>query len=161
MKLQPTSQFDPLEPGMYLASVESITAEKSQFEDGSDQLKWIFNVQGEDPATGAPADFKVFAWSGQTYGVKSKTLRPWAVALLGPGWNPDTDGLDTDLLVGKACRIVVINKIGNDGKERNRVNAVMPVETRRRQQAPVPVAQEPAPELVAAGVGEEEHEVPF
>jgi len=147
VKLQP-SEFEVIEAGVYLAVVDSVTAEdpNPRFEDSRPQLKFIFEItEGDYQAS------KVFAWTGQTFGSKSK-LRPWLSVLL-PGFNPDRDELDTDDLVEKPCRIVVSIKAGEDGKQRNRVTEVLPLETRRRGQAVgVPaVVVEPARQPVGAG----------
>lgn len=130
MKLQPSADFEVIEAGIYAAEVDSVTPEdpNPRFEDSRPQLKFIFNVTEPDLA-----DAKVFAWTGQTYGPKSK-LRPWLAALV-PDFDPDRDELETDDLVGKRCRIVVTVKKGEDGKERNRVAEVLPSESRRRGQA--------------------------
>lgn len=130
MKLQPSAtQYDVIEPGMYSAAIDSVTPEdpNPRFEDSRPQLKFIFAVTDADAA-----DAKVFAWTGQTFGPKSK-LRPWLAALM-PDFNPDTDELDTEDLVGKRCRIVVTLKKGEDNVERNRVAEVLPAEARRRGQ---------------------------
>ena len=128
MKLQPsTSSYEVIEPGVYGAVIDSVTPEdpNPRFEDSRPQLKFIFLVTDE-----GVEDAKVFAWTGQTYGPKSK-LRPWLKSLL-PEFDPDRDELDTDDLVGKQCRIVVTLKKGEDNVERNRVGEVLPLEQRRR-----------------------------
>lgn len=135
MKLQP-SAYELIEAGVYPAVVDSVTPEDAnpRFEDSRPQLKFIFLTTDEEGA-----DAKVFAWTGQTYGPKSK-LRPW-LAVLVPDFDPDRDELETDDLVGKRCRIVVTVKKGEDGQERNRVTDLMPLESRKRgaaQPATVP-----------------------
>lgn len=136
MKLKPSaSTYDVIEPGVYPAEIDSVTPEdpNPRFEDSRPQLKFIFNVT--DPEID---DAKVFAWTGQTYGPKSK-LRPWLAALM-PDFDPDKDELDTEDLVGLKCRIVVTLKKGEDNVERNRVGEVLPLEQRGRRQAQ-PAAQ--------------------
>lgn len=137
MKLAPSTQYDILDPGVYAATIDSVTPEdpNPNFEDSKPQLKFIFLTEG---------DAKVFAWTGQTYGPKSK-LRPWLAVLL-PDFDPGEDSLETDDLVGKACRIVVTTKKGTDGMERNRVSEILPLEQKRRQGAPsAQPKQEPVP----------------
>jgi hypothetical protein len=142
VKLQPTTtQYDVIEAGVYAAVIDSVTPEdpNPRFEDARPQLKFIFQVTDPDAA-----DAKVFAWTGQTFGPKSK-LRPWLASLI-PDFDPDHDELDTDELVGKRCRIVVTLKKGEDNIERNRVGEVLPAEQRRRGQPAQPVqVQEPVP----------------
>lgn len=137
MKLKPSAgSYELIEAGVYDLDIDSVTPEdpNPNFEDSRPQLKFVFNVsdQGEQIA-------KVFAWTGQTYGPKSK-LRPWLAVLL-PDFDPDTDELETDVLEGKRCRGVVSVKKGQDGTDRNRITELLPRETRRRQAAP---AAEPA-----------------
>lgn len=134
VKLQPT-EYDLIEANVYAAVVDSVTPEDAnpRFEDARPQLKFIFKVS--DPVWLGDSDedeAKVFAWTGQTFGSKSK-LRPWLAVLL-PDFNPDKDELDTDDLVGKRCKIVVTVKKGDDGKERNRVTELLPLEPRKRAQ---------------------------
>jgi len=138
VKLKPTTQYDVIEPGVYAAVVDSVTPEdpNPRFEDSRPQLKFVFLIPGGSEDEG---DAKVFAWTGQTYGPKSK-LRPWLAALL-PDFDPDRDELETDELVGKKCRIVVTVKKGEDNVERNRVSEVMPAEQRARR---APAQAEPA-----------------
>src|SRR5262245_41841233 len=97
VKLQPTtSTYDVIEAGMYAAVIDSVTPEDAnpRFDDSRPQLKFIFKVT--DPEEDGA---KIFAWTGQTYGPKSK-LRPWLAALM-PDFDPDQDELETDELVGK------------------------------------------------------------
>jgi len=136
VKLQP-SEYEVIEAGVYQAVVDSVTPEdpNPRFEDSRPQLKFIFEItEGEYQGS------KVFAWTGQTFGSQSK-LRPWLAVFL-PTFNPDRDELDTDDLVDAACRIVVTIKKSEDGRERNRVTEVLPLEARRRER---PAAREPVP----------------
>lgn len=142
VKLQPSAatQYEVIEPGVYGATIDVVTPKdpNPRFEDSRPQLEFIFLVTDE-----GFEDAKVFGWTGQTFGPKSK-LRPW-LAVLMPTFDPDKDQLDTDDLIGKMCRIVVTLKKGEDGIERNRVGEVLPLETRRRGSAAPAKEAEPVP----------------
>lgn len=59
---------------------------------------------------------------------KSK-LRAWAEAILGQKLN-EGDELDTDMLLGKSCRINVIVEPGKNGGQFNKVKDVLPLRSR-------------------------------
>lgn len=133
VKLQPGGTYDLIEAGVYEMVVDSVTPEDAnpRFEDARPQLKFIFLARDPVWVSDSDADdAKVFTWTGQTYGPKSK-LRPW-LAVLMPDFDPDKDELDTDDLVGRRCRGVVTLKKNEAGKEQNRVTDLMPLEQRRR-----------------------------
>lgn len=133
MKLKPTSaiEYEIIEAGVYGATVDSVTPKdpNPNFDDSKPQLQFVFEVTDGT----VPVGTQVYAWTGQTYGERSK-LRPW-LAILMPDFDPEVDELDTDDLIGKSCRIVVTVKKGTDGRERNRVGEVLPLERQRRAAA--------------------------
>lgn len=140
MKLQPSTSadYEIVDPGIYPATIDAVTPKdpNPRFDDAKPQLEIVWLLDNMQP------DVKVFSWTGQTYGPKSK-LRPW-LAILMPDFDPDKDELDTDDLIGKSARIVVTVKEDGQGRERNRVTDVMPLEQRRRAAAQPPKAEAPA-----------------
>lgn len=139
MKLQPssTADFEIVDPGIYPATIDAVTPKdpNPKFDDAKPQLEIVWLLDDHD-------DIKIFSWTGQTYGPKSK-LRPWLKVLM-PDFDPDTDELDTDDLIGKSARIVVTIKEDTQGRERNRVTDVMALEPRGRRSAQPQKAAEPA-----------------
>ena len=115
MKL-PRTTYEPLEPGEYVATVQRIEEQGGQY---GPQLQWTFSLD----APGADYDGRhVLAWCSSIFTAKAKLGR-WARALLGSQVD-DIDELDTQLLTGLPCRLVLSSGIGTDGTERNKVTEV-------------------------------------
>ena len=135
----PRTTYDALEPGEYVATVQRIEEQDGQY---GLQLKWTFSLD----APGADYDGRhVLAWCSPSFTAKAKLGR-WARALLGSQVD-DIDELDTQLLIGQPCRLVLSSGVGTDGTERNKVTEVL---APRRAAAPfVPGARpwnaQPAP----------------
>lgn len=113
----PRTTYDALEPGEYVATVQRIEEQDGQY---GLQLKWTFSLD----APGAEYDGRhVLAWCSPSFTAKAKLGR-WARALLGSQVD-DIEELDTQLLIGLPCRLVLSSGIGTDGTERNKVTEVL------------------------------------
>lgn len=113
----PRTTYDALEPGEYVATVQRIEEQDGQY---GLQLKWTFSLD----APGADYDGRhVLAWCSPSFTAKAKLGR-WARALLGSQVD-DIDELDTQLLIGQPCRLVLSSGLGTDGTERNKVTEVL------------------------------------
>ena len=113
----PRTTYDALEPGEYVATVQRIEEQDGQY---GLQLKWTFSLD----APGADYDGRhVLAWCSPSFTAKAKLGR-WARALLGSQVD-DIDELDTQLLIGQPCRLVLSSGVGTDGTERNKVTEVL------------------------------------
>jgi len=136
----PRTTYDALEPGEYVATVQRIEEQDGQY---GLQLKWTFSLD----APGADYDGRhVLAWCSPSFTAKAKLGR-WARALLGSQAD-DIDELDTQLLVGLPCRLVLSSGIGTDGTERNKVTEVL---APRRAAAPFVPGARPWDAQPAAG----------
>lgn len=133
--------FEVLEPGEYPAVVAEIEAVDGQF---GPQLRWRFDL-GDGR--------RLSAWTSQTFSAKSK-LGKWAVACFGGRELPRDYVLDTDKLLGRPVRLIVVTENGRDGPF-SKVSDVLPP---RRPQPAKPVAAEPPPPDWLDG---ETEEVPF
>jgi len=133
----PRQTFETLEPGEYTATVQRIEPQEGQY---GLQLRWTFRLvaPGEEH-DGRP----ITAWCGPDLTPKSKLAR-WARALLGPDLD-DAAALDTALLTGRPCRIILSTATASDGSERNRISEILaprpsrrnlPVDTDRPWDAP-------------------------
>lgn len=133
--------FEVLEPGEYPAKVAGIEAVEGQF---GPQLRWSFDL-GDGK--------KLSAWTSQTFSPKAK-LYKWTASAFG-GWDiPRGYVLDTDALLNRPVRLIVVVEAGRDGPY-SKVSDVLPP---RRQQAPAAngaAMAAPPPPLF------DEEEVPF
>ena len=114
----PRTTFEVLEAGEYQAVVERIEEQAGQY---GQQLCWSFRLE----APGADYDRRnVLAWCSPSFTSKAKLGR-WARALLGSQAVDDIDELDTQMLTGLPCRLVLSSGLGSDGTERNKVTEVL------------------------------------
>lgn len=137
MKTLKYSQSDTKKRGVYPAVVDSVDEDDGKF---GPQLKFIFKI-----TDGKYADQTVWGWCGQSLTPKSK-LTSWLPALLpdvqvGKGFE-----LDPEDLVGRACKLVLGVKAGDDGIERNTIESLLPIEDEDdeaddEEAAPAPVAR--------------------
>lgn len=104
--------FETLEPGEYPAQVAEIEAVEGQF---GPQLRWKFNT--DDGHT-------LSAWSSQTFSPKSK-LYKWTAAALGGRDIPAGVAFDSDAVIGRRVRLIVVTQAGKEG-DYNRVSEVLP-----------------------------------
>lgn len=148
----PRTTYEVLEAGEYQAVVERIEEQAGQY---GQQLCWTFRLE----APGADYDRRnVLAWCAPSFTSKAKLGR-WARALLGSQVD-DAEELDTQLLTGLPCRLVLSSGVGTDGTERNKVTEVL---APRRPPAPFvpgarpwdaqPAAPTSPPGTVAAAPG--------
>lgn len=100
--------YEVLDTGTYPATVKEITEAEGQF---GPQLKWVFDL-GEGRV--------LSGWTSQALSDKSK-LGQWSRAILGE----IPEDLDTEALVGRACRLSVVIKTKDDGSEFNRIDSVL------------------------------------
>lgn len=113
----PRTTYEVLEAGEYQAVVERIEEQAGQY---GQQLCWTFRLE----APGAEYDRRnVLAWCSSTFTAKSKLGR-WSRVLLGSQVD-DIEELDTQLLTGLPCRLVLSSGLGTDGTERNKVTEVL------------------------------------
>lgn len=112
----PRQTYEALEPGEYAATVVKVEPQEGQY---GVQLHWSFRLV----APGSECDGRLLsAWCSPTFTAKSKLGR-WARALLGANLD-DAQALDTALLGGRPCRLVVSLVPGADG-ERNKVSEIL------------------------------------
>lgn len=111
IKIQQTV-YETLEPGEYSAVVDAIEDVTGQF---GPQLKWTFRLAGGQPVVG---------WSSQTFSPKSK-LYKWTCAALGRGDLPRDYAFDSDHVLGRLLRLILIVEAGKDG-DFNRISEVLP-----------------------------------
>jgi len=107
MHLQKT-KYEVIPPAIYRATIAEIKADDGEY---GPQLHWRFTLMGWDKS--------LQAWSSQRLSKKSKA-GGWVLALLGK----IPDDLDTDVLVGRRCRLQVGVKAGDDG-EYNNIEAIL------------------------------------
>ena len=130
------TEYQTLDTGVYAATITAIE-EKLGGQYGP-QFVWKFEL--EDGSDGP------WGYTGQAMSPKAKFTQ-WVRAVMGEV----PDSIDTDDLIGKACRLSVVIKVGEDGNEYNRVDAILA--PRKGQE---PAKRRPKPEMVA-----DEQEIPF
>ena len=112
----PQSTFEAIPTGEYAAKVVGIEQVTGQY---GEQLKVKFEIT--DPAhTGATLS----AWCGMSFNPKSKLYSLAAAAFAAP--IPPDYVLDTDDLIGKGLRIVVVEKTKPDGATFSKVDGFKP-----------------------------------
>ncbi|MCB0189187.1 MAG: hypothetical protein KDE31_33185 [Caldilineaceae bacterium] len=112
--------FEVLEPGEYPARVVGVESAEGVY---GPQLRWTFDL-GDG--------HKLTAWTSQTFSAKSK-LGKWTAAAFSDWTIPRGYVLDTDDLLNRPLRLIVVVEAGRDGPY-NKVAEVLP--PRRAQQAP-------------------------
>jgi len=121
MKLQ-KRVYELLDVGTYGATVQSVEQATGQY---GDQAKMTFGLDDSDAV--------LTAWASAKYGPNTKLGR-WASAILGGM----ADELDTDMLIGKPCRLVVTVKAKDDGTQYNKVDEVLPPKRRPKPEEAKP-----------------------
>lgn len=116
--------YELLPTGEYPAMVETIDVEKGKF---GDQLKWRFALEGEHVGR------KLVGWCGASFSVKSRAYL-WTRAALGHDIPSDWD-FDSDMLLGRPVKLVVLVATGTDGGEYNKIAEIKPA--RAAVRAPV------------------------
>ena len=128
MRIEKT-EYVVLDTGTYAATVSAITPADGKF---GPQLEWMFRLDDGSPMK---------AWTSTSLSAKSK-LGLWTRAILGD----IPEMLDTEDLVGRPCRLSVLIKVGDDGNEYNRVDAVLaPRAGQKARLAPEPEPVEEIP----------------
>ena len=109
------TKYEPVPGGTYQAKVKDVQSEPNgQY---GPQLRISFEITGGD------GDAKTLSgWCSARYSDKSK-LGQWTRAILGQV--PDL--FDSDLLLNRACRISVSERLAEDGSTKNRIESVLPV----------------------------------
>jgi hypothetical protein len=120
MKLEQTV-YETVPAGRYAARVQKIESDQGQW---GTFLKIVFELDSGVTVVGA---------ASAKFSNRSKLYR-WTKALLGGKPIPKGWDLDTDVLVGRCCEIVVDLAQNGDG-EFNRIDAVLPA---ARTAAPAP-----------------------
>lgn len=133
MKIEQT-HYEALPTGEYTALITSVAPAKSQY---GDQL--LFKFQIIKPAEYAENTLQ--AWTGQNFTAKSKLFQLVENALFGGGKIPDDYILDTDDLINKLVRLVVLERTRDDGTLGNKIDSYKPATARTRE------AQKPAPKM--------------
>ncbi len=142
------TEFQPLESGIYPATVGDVTLEEGKF---GQQLKLKFNL---DDAEELGEDRSLIGWCSATFSPKSK-LYGWTRALLFGGRDiPEEFGeLDVDTLKGRRCMLSVGTKKGDDGTVFNKITDLLPIRPVKTAARPAPAnAQPPAGQARAAAV---------
>jgi hypothetical protein len=118
MKLKATTHTAELTPGLYRASLDMI--EDKDGEHGT-YLVWTFVVEQPDGRT-----VDVTALSSAKFSPKAKA-RQWVEALLRRTLHAGEE-VDTDLLIGRECQILVDLQPLDDGGSRNVVDRLLPLD---------------------------------
>lgn len=113
--------YEVLETGEYPAEVTEIALENGQF---GEQLKFTFELEN---------GHSLWGWASAKFSTKSK-LYAWTQAILNQQISP-TYVLDTDDLVGRKVKLVVVTEERDDGREFNKITRLKPFQ--QNGQAPV------------------------
>lgn len=122
----PKRTYELVEMGTYAAVVETILEEEGKY---GPQLRFNFRIVDSDVA--------LVAWAKAIYSSSSK-LGKWTQAILGE----QPDMFDSDDLIGKPCRIVVLVKQREDGTEYNKIDDVLPARKQKPRPQPLPEADD-------------------
>lgn len=125
-------QYTLLATGEYSAVISSLEETTGEY---GPQLKIKFLLT--DPAY---AGNELTAWASATFTPKSK-LYGWTRAAFGVDTVPKTYNFNSDDLVNRPVRLVVVRKTKEDGSEFNRVDGVLPAAPVTPAPAPVPAVQ--------------------
>jgi hypothetical protein len=129
-------QVKSIPTGEYMAAVLSADVEAGQY---GPQVRFNFQIE-DGPAAGQ----LVTAWASARFSSTAKLYR-WAAALFGQSIPGDYD-LDTDHLIGRRCRLTVVEKERPDGSTFAKVEAVRAVAAT----LPLPLPLAPAPAATPA-----------
>lgn len=110
-----------IETGEYPARVVSIEEADGQF---GPQLKWKFELTGPDTSGKT-----LSAWCSQNFSIKSK-LYAWTLAAFGGNPIPETYAFDSDDVIGRNVRLVVVVKAKADGSEFSKIDQVKASKTK-------------------------------
>jgi len=126
-------RYEPLPVGEYVAVIGEIKDEEGQY---GPQLRFRFDLR-------APQGRSLVGWCSQTFSPRSK-LYAWVRAAYGGRAIPPDWDFDSDALLGRTVRLVVITQVGEGGEEYNKISDVRPAWPWDVQAAP---AEEPEPAL--------------
>lgn len=113
------TEFNGVEPGNYSAVIESIEDTDGQF---GPQLQFEFRVLDSG---GNQTDATVRGWCSSKWGPKAK-LYGWATAILRNKCPKANQPIDTDVLIGRKCDLVVKEYAKPDGQKGTKIDAVYP-----------------------------------
>lgn len=117
MAIIPQTKFETIPVGEYEVEVVDALVEDGKF---GEQVQFTVQVVGGDH------DGKMLkAWTSCSFNPKSK-LYGWASALFGAAI-PDDYDLNTDQLIGRRARAVVLVKEKTDGQLFNKIDALWPL----------------------------------
>lgn len=141
IQLKQTKQYDVVPTGEYIAKIVYVQQVEGRFPNErtgqiEPQLRWEFETQDGK---------KISAWTSLSFGPKSK-LYALAQAAFGKSIPPDYT-LDTDHLMGRKVKIVVVVKAKDDGSEFSKIDSFKPANGNgAAAQTPAPKPQPvPAP----------------
>lgn len=127
-----------LDPGVYSAVVSEITEVEGQF---GPQLQFQFVILDGD---GAKTDGQIRGWCSAKWGTKTKLL-DWSRALLKSKCPAEKSPIDTDLLLGRKCDLLVESKLRANGEQGSTLAALYPYRTMSRDED----EDEPKPKIPA------------
>ncbi len=126
-----------LEQGVYEAVISSIEQTTGTY---GEQLRWKFRL-GDD--------LELSGWTSMVFSESSKLFK-WYSAAMGHEFNPTAD-FNSSFAIGKTVQIDVSIKVGTDGSQYNKVEAVLPLPKQRLQPPKVAVQTPPMPEPSPTG----------
>ena len=141
------SQYEALPVGEYEAAIGAVVVEPSKFGQG-DQVRIRFDLKAR-----GFEDRSVFGYCSATFSLTSKLFQ-WARAAFGGREIPASYDLDTDQLLDRRVLITLVQRAGDDGVMRNKIDNVRAVNGGRPAPAAVRnPAPGPAPTSTAASSG--------
>lgn len=140
------AHYEVLPVGEYVARIGEVEETEGTY---GAQFKIRFDLQD------ANLGREIIGWCSQAFSPKSK-LYGWARAAFGGREIPTDYDLDTAHLLGKPVRLVLVQRLGEDGQTFNKIDAVLPY---RSAPAATPTP-EPTPQPVAVNVGWPDTEPP-
>jgi hypothetical protein len=111
---------EPLPTGEYTARLIEIAESEGRF---GTQLRWTLEI-----ADGEHAGRRLIAFSSLNTNPQAKLVR-WASALLGRALQHG-ETLDTEQLIGRLCRAVVVKRTDN-GREFSRIEELLPLRSQQ------------------------------
>lgn len=145
IQIKQSRQYEVVPTGEYVAKIVSVEQVEGRFPNErtgkiEDQLRWEFEIQAANG--GEPK--KISAWTSMSFGPKSK-LYGLAQAAFGKAIPPEYV-LDTEHLLNRRVKLVVLVRTKEDGTEFSKVDSFKPVNGAVIQ-PPAPVAP-PVPKPV-------------